>query len=145
MSAISDEANELLSRMHALRSTGDRDVQRLQDQMDRVTDWREHVRARPALSAAVAAVVGFTVVRAVFAQPSRKNAAAAPALATVASTAAANPQEKRSATRSALAFAGGMASTFLRQWISEYIKNELKGGQHGFAKTHSHERSSPFS
>ncbi len=145
MSAISDEANELLSRMHALRSTGDRDVQRLQDQMDRVTDWREHVRARPALSAAVAAVVGFTVVRAVLAQPSRQTTSSTPASAAPAANSATNVQEKRSATRSVLAFAGGMASTFLRQWISEYIKKELKVGQHGFAESRSHERSSPYS
>jgi len=119
--------------MHALRSTGDRDVRQLQNEMERVVDWREHVRARPVLSVAAAAIVGFTVVRAVFAT----RPAAVPR-----STA----QENRSASGSALAFVGGIASTMARRWIVEYVKKELKASQNGSAtKSHSHERTSSFS
>lgn len=132
MSATPDEVSELLRQMHALRTTGDRDVRQLQNEMERVTDWREHVRARPVLSAAAAATVGFTVIRAIFA--SRP----APAPLTTA-------QAKRSATGSALAFVGGMASTLARQWISDYVKKELKVGQNGSAETtRSYERSPSF-
>lgn len=133
MSAAPDEVSELQRRMHALRSTGDRDVRQLQNEMERVVDWREHVRARPVLSAVAAAVVGFTVVRAVFAtRPSP-----APLV---------RAQSTRSATGSALAFVGGMASTLARQWISDYVKKELKVGQNGSAaKSNLHERTSSFS
>lgn len=132
MSTAPDEVSELLRQMHALRTTGDRDVRQLQNEMERVADWREHVRARPLLSAAAAATVGFTVVRAIFA--SRP----APAPITVA-------RANRSATGSALAFVGGMASTLARQWISDYVKRELKVGQNGSpATSHTHERTPSF-
>ncbi len=135
MSAVPDEVGELQRRMHALRSTGDRDVRQLQNEMERVADWREHVRARPVLSAVAAAVVGFTVVRAVFAT----RPASAPVL---------RAGTNRSAAGSALAFVGGMASTLVRQWISDYVKKELKVGQNGSAakpNSRSHERTSSFS
>lgn len=148
MSVAPDEASELLSRMNALRSTGDRDVRQLQHEIERVVDWREHVRARPAAAAVTAAVVGFAVVRAGFAQRPQSPTATqtgptqtGPQLAGSTTSAAA----KKSATSSALAFVGGMASTLARQWISDYLKNELKAGSHGFAKPPSHERSSSIS
>lgn len=133
MSSTPDEVSELLRRMQALRSTGDRDVRQLQNEMDRVTDWREYVRARPIASAAAATVAGFVIVRAIFV---KRPPAVTPTTA----------QVPRSTSGSALAFIGGMASTMARQWISDYVKNELKVVQNGnTAKPLSHERTSSFS
>ena len=153
MSVTTDEANELLRRMQSLRSTGNRDVQQLQHEMERVVDWREHVRARPTASAVAAAVVGFTVVRAVFAKRPQapvqyvaaQTSQSLGQFPTSQSSASQPSPAARTAAGSALAFVGGMASTLARQWISEYLKKELKVGQHGFAKSPSHERPSSVS
>ncbi len=126
MSQKTEDVNELLQRMRTLRNSGTRDVQQLQVEMERVSDWREHVRARPVATAVTAAVVGFVVVRTSMRQQRPIAAASAP-----------QTQVHRSATSSVLGFLGGMASTFARQWVNEFIRNELKVRQHGGASQQS--------
>jgi hypothetical protein len=118
--ATPDEAADVVGRMQALRSTGDRDVRQLQHEIGRVSDWREYVRARPGLSALAAAVIGFVAVRAVFV----KKTTPAPL-----AEAASGP----SPTSSALGFVGGIVGSMARQMITEYVKKEFKAGQNGNA------------
>lgn len=125
--STSDDANDVVKRMQALRSTGDRDVLRLQYEMGRVSDWREHVRARPLLSAVAAAALGFIAVRAALGKKSQ-----APVQTAVQSPVQAAVSEKRKPTLSALGFVGGIVGSMARQVISQYVKSELKALKDGY-------------
>lgn len=66
--------HEIVQRMHALRSEGAWAAAQLPRDIDRATDWREHVRAHPIPAVLAAAALGFTLVPG----RSRSSAAAAP-------------------------------------------------------------------
>lgn len=59
---MSDHEAEIVHRMYVLRSQGTRVASMLPADLDRATDWREHVRANPVPALVGAAVLGFWLV-----------------------------------------------------------------------------------
>ena len=140
MSAIHDDSSVIISRMRELRSTGQRDVNQLHAQAERVTDWREHVRAQPVLSAIASAVVGYSIVRAVAgkAVPNQPLPVAGAHLASIT--------KPKSSSMGLLSLVGGLAASVGRQWVTEYIKKQLGGHAHGANQsTHAQQRSNDSS
>ena len=122
MSANHDEGAGIISRMRELRSTGQSDVNQLHAQAERVTDWREHDRAQPALSAIASAVVGYAVVRGLAGNASSGHPSAS-----------AQPvqfSQQKSSSKGILSLVGGIALNVGRQWVTEYLKKQLGGHAH---------------
>jgi hypothetical protein len=108
--------------MRELRFAGLKDVSQLHAQAERVTDWREHVRAQPVVSAIAASVVGFAIVRAVAnrGEPLQKVVYAPPGVVA----------RRKSASMGLLSIAGGMAASVARQWLTEYVKKQVGVNAH---------------
>ena len=124
MSANHDDSSLIISRMRKLRSTGQRDVNQLHAQAERVTDWREHARAQPVLTVIASAVVGYSVVRALVGQ------AVANQPLTVVGAHQAPITKSKSTSMGLLSLVGGVAVSVGRQWVTEYIKKQLGGQAH---------------
>jgi hypothetical protein len=140
MSAIQDEGSLIVGRMRELRSTGQSDVTQLHKQAERVTDWREHVRAQPVLTAVSSTVVGYMLVRALA-------GASTPTTARTAATAS-SAQSAKPASVSAglLSLAGGIALSVGRQWVTEYLKKQIGVNAHvANQSNYSEQRSNPRS
>ncbi len=123
MSLKTDGSAAIVSRMRELRSTGLKDVNQLHAQVERVTDWREHVRAHPGVTLAAASLLGFALVR--------KLTNVEPAGQQIFHSQPGSIVNQKSATRGLLSLAGGMAVSLGRQWLTEYIKKHV--GVHAHA------------
>jgi hypothetical protein len=134
MNAKNDESDAIRRRMRELRFAGLKDVSQLHDQAERVTDWREHVRAQPVLSAIAASLVGFTVMRTL----SGGGGSSQPVdYATPGPVA-----RRKSASMGLLSIAGGMAASLARQWLTEYVKKQVGVNAHAtHQSTNSEQRS----
>ena len=53
---------DIIDRMNTIRNSSEQHVERLHHEVERLKDWREHVKARPLLAVGVAAVAGFWLV-----------------------------------------------------------------------------------
>lgn len=122
MSANNDESDAIRKRMRELRFTGLKDVSQLHAQAERVTDWREHVRAQPVLSAIAASLVGYTVVRTIAGSGGSSQQVVYAPPGSVA--------KRRSASMGLLSIAGGMAASMARQWLTEYVKKQVGVNAH---------------
>lgn len=130
MSALPDEGSLIVRRMRELRLTGQSDVTQLHAQAERVTDWREHVRAQPVLTAVCSTVVGYMLVRALAGATvltaARGGATAQPAVASSSAQAA----KPASVSAGLLSLAGGIALSVGRQWVTEYLKKQIGVNAH---------------
>jgi|GEM_PF-7012740 len=124
MSNSNHDASDYVRRMEELRSMGRRDVKRMFQEVERVTDWREHVRSQPFMSTLAAVAVGFIVVKSVASGPVKiyPEQKATPKNA--------GTFRRTSATSGLLALMGGVASTVARQWATEFVKRQLKASNH---------------
>jgi hypothetical protein len=116
------ETEQLVSRMNAIRNVSEAHVADLHQQAQRLGDWREYVRAQPVLSVAVAACVGFVLIRNVRgvktctshtprgtdrdAKPDEVNMTAA----------------KLGVSSGLMAFAGSLASAAARQYLMQKLR-----------------------
>ena len=138
MSSSDDNSSAIVSRMRELRSTGQSDVEQLHAQVERVTDWREHVRAQPILAVVSSTAVGYLVLRALVGSGTP--------VQSVAITSPAQVANKTTASMGLLSLVGGIATSVGRQWVTEYLKKQL--GVHAHAanqSTHSEQRSNASS
>lgn len=112
MNTGSMDADEIVSRMRTLRAVGHRDVKRMHHQAERMVDWREYVQAQPLVAVAAASVAGFTLVRYLVSEVSDTG----------------TNKETQSTNKAAglLGLVGGLASAAVRQWLTEYVKRELR-------------------
>lgn len=119
--------------MRELRFAGLKDVSQLHVEADRVTDWREHVRAQPVVSTIAASVVGFTIMRAIAGrvEPLQQVVYAPPGAVA----------RRKSASMGLLSIAGGMAASLARQWLTEYVKKQVGVNAHANQSTNPDQRS----
>jgi hypothetical protein len=117
MNRNNDESAAIVSRMRELRSTGLKDVGQLHAQADRFTNWREHVRAQPVLSAIAASLVGYSAVRII---ANRTEGSQQVVYATPGQF-----EKRKSASIGLLSIASGMAASLARQWLTEYVKKQV--------------------
>lgn len=117
------DGEQLIARMNAIRNSSEQHVVRMQVEAGRLVDWREHVRAQPLLAVAVASAAGFLLVF-------RKTAPATSTPKPFASKQAEIGEPTRTTLASgAMAFAGSMVANLVKQTLSNYVKNQLAGGQ----------------
>ncbi|MCA9157908.1 MAG: hypothetical protein KDA72_06245 [Planctomycetales bacterium] len=118
------DGEQLIARMNAIRNSSQRHVERMQVEAGRLVDWREHVRAQPLLAVAVASAAGFLLVF-------RRTTPAPSTPQQLASKQVESGEAARTSLASgAMAFAGTMLGNLLKQTLSNYVKNQLAGGQH---------------
>lgn len=117
MSFNDDRRNEIIRQMRELRESGTKEVFQLHVQAERATDWREYVRSQPMLFGIAASVVGFSAVRSV----ANTGASHVPASATEVGVTA----RGKSASMGLLSLIGGLATTVVRQWVTDYVKAQI--------------------
>jgi len=101
--------------MAAVRSRGLVNARELGEEVERLGDWREHVRAHPIPLVVAAAALGYWVV------PSRPKASALP----VAASAKAPADEK--AKKAGIAgLAMGFATTLLGNAVRSYVSQQIQ-------------------
>lgn len=106
-----DDGNQLVSRMRDIRHVSRIHVADLQDEAQRLGDWREYVRARPLLSVAAAAAVGFVLT-------SRASSSKAPQAETAGS-----PPARVGVASGVLAFAASLAGNAVREFAMHKIRS----------------------
>jgi hypothetical protein len=124
----------VVRRMEAIRSVSESHVADLRQEAQRMVDWREHVRSKPLLSAAVAVVAGWTLVRGLvprraqrYEQPGR-SAAVSPDYATESAFRHSVPIRKapvRSMAAGAMAFVVPIASQVLRSFVLKTLRDSF--------------------
>ncbi len=118
------DGEQLMARMDAIRNSSQRHVVRMHAEAERLVDWREHVRAQPLLAVAAASAAGFLLIF-------RKTAPSKSAPNHFGSKQADSGEATRTTLASgAMAFAGTMLGNLVKQTLSNYVKNQLAGGQH---------------
>jgi hypothetical protein len=105
--------------MNAIRNVSESHVAGLRDEAQRLVDWREHVRAKPLLSFAVAAYLGYASMDKLaggkkHVRRTRQTDAQEDANANVATTSLAS---------GIMAFVGSMASMALREYALGKIRS----------------------
>lgn len=124
MSNSQHDASDYVRRMEELRSMGRRDVKRMFHEVERVADWREHVRSRPLMSTLAAVAVGYIMVKSVTSRPAKTYPEQkAPPIN-------ASTFQRTSASSGLLALMGGVATNVARQWAMEFVKRQLKVSKH---------------
>ena len=122
----SGDVDSLLERMDNIRSANKTHVADLQLEAGRLVDWREHVRAKPLVSVAVAALVGFSIVNARSKSEARPIQSSDNRKSTI---------KHASVASNALSIAGSMAGNMIRNYVTNYVRNKLSGEQHDFKGT----------
>ncbi len=140
MSVTTDEGSMIVSRMRELRSTGQSDVIQLHAQAERVTDWREHVRAKPLVTAVSSTVVGYMVARALAGAPVISTANNRTTIQPVGGSSSVQVAKQASMSAGLLSLAGGIALSVGRQWVTEYLKKQLGVNAHGVNQSNNSEQ-----
>ena len=139
MSFIQDDGDMIVSRMRELRSTGQSDVVQLHAQAERVTDWREHVRAQPIVTAVSSTVVGYMVARALAGVPVF-NSMNGTTIQPVGVSPSVQIAKQASMSAGLLSLASGIALSVGRQWVTEYLKKQLGVNAHGVNQSNNSEQ-----
>mgnify|MGYP003632287426 CR=1 FL=1 len=108
------EPDWLVARMNAIRNEGEVHV----SEADRLTDWREYVRANPLASFAIASAVGYSVVSSVSGRGSASKVSRKPSSEAVPADTVAS----MGITSGLMALAGSLASTAVRQYLTHKVK-----------------------
>jgi len=117
------EAEQLVSRMNAIRNVSEAHVADLHQQAQRLGDWREYVRAQPLVSVTAVACVGFILIRKL------RGANTYASRARPGEAADANPDQVGvtaatvGVSSGLMAFVGSLASAAAR----EYLLQKLRG------------------
>lgn len=120
-----DEGDELVSQMEAIRRQGVRAAQRLNHDLIRLTDWREHVRSSPILFVVAAAAVGYLIV------PRRRLENSPPVQTRLEQTGGrARPAVRLSAAGQAISglktLALSLASRWAKRIVSDFVGQQLR-------------------
>ena len=134
--------NEIVLRMRELRSAGIGGVDKLHNQAQRVTDWREHVRAQPAVAATAATLLGFFAVRTLVGSRSLARNATSQTGQQVHSEGS-HVGESSSRPKSSVLWSvvGNVASTVARQWLTRVVQKQLGEMSHAAKSNNTVERS----
>ncbi len=127
----------LIDKMNAIRNASEQHVEQLHHEVERLKDWREHVKARPVLAIGAAAVTGFWLVSKLSGLSNSGNQH--PQLrGRRRQTKAVTDEEraddiatKASLTAGAMGLVGSLASSAVRMAATHYVKSLLdKRNQH---------------
>ncbi len=128
--ATADEA-ELIERMNRIRNASEQHVAQFHHEVERLKDWREHVRAQPLLAVCASAVVGYILVSKVSKPREKPRRNAAPATERKMDESTANEvATTTSLSAGAMAFVGSLASSALRMAATHYVRSALDKRMH---------------
>jgi hypothetical protein len=126
-------AEDIMERMAAVRARGLRNARELGHDFERLSDWREHVRAHPIPLTLAALAAGFYIVPT---KPKQTPAAVASQMRAAASGPVSRAAEPVGATSTpgmkgaVLGFVGSMLANTIRGYVSHQIQTLLSGGEH---------------
>lgn len=121
---ITVDGEVLIERMNDIRNLSEQHVSALHHEAHRVTDWREHVRSKPLIAVAAAAVVGYSLFSG--ARGSKKHS-------TTNTTDEERDDEvvaKTSVASGMMAFVGSLASAAVRSYATNYFRRQFQGSSH---------------
>jgi hypothetical protein len=113
---------QICEQMAAVRSRGLVNARELGEEVERLGDWREHVRAHPVPLVLAAAALGYWAV------PARRKKAEAPPL--VGSGVAAREEKAKATTGMAgllIGFATSLAGNAIRSYVSQQVQSLVQG------------------
>lgn len=113
---------QICEQMAAVRSRGLVNARELGEEVERLGDWREHVRAHPVPLVIAAAALGFWAV------PSRRKKVEVPSL--VSSGASAREETAKAKTGMAgllVGFATSLAGNAIRSYVSQQVQSLVQG------------------
>ncbi len=141
-SATADTEDEIVLRMRELRTAGIRGVDRLHSQAQRVTDWREHVRAQPVVATTAASLLGFFAVRTLVGSSSLSGNATSQTGQQVHSKVV-HVGESSTRPKSSVLWSvvGNVVSTVARQWLTRVVQKQLGEMSHATKSNNTVERS----
>jgi hypothetical protein len=130
---LAKDALHIREKMAAVRSRGLVNARELGAEVERLGDWREHVRAHPVPLALAAAVLGYWLV------PSRPRREVPVRAAAAASAAPTPAQEEKVKTAGAagmggaiMGFAGSLLGNAIRSYVSQQVQTIFQGKEdHG--------------
>ncbi len=121
-----DEVDELIERMRAVRASGYDHAGALHGEAKRLVDWKEYVRSKPLVSIAVASLVGFSVVRGTFRSSSPSpSSTSAPGTNSVLMPTSSNQASWKS---SVIALATNVATTAVKHYFTTLVQRGKTGG-----------------
>lgn len=135
------DAAQICEQMAAVRSRGLVNARELGEEVERLGDWREHVRAHPIPLVLAAAAIGYWVV------PTRRKASKSQASSATAGGAESRDDKVKAATGFTgllLGFATSLAGNAIRNYVSQQVQSLVQGkDDHGSfvqrqAPTHRH-------
>lgn len=136
MSQAIEDDQAISARMRRVRERGHLDAYELKLGVDRLSDWREHVRSHPLPAFAASAVIGFLTTRAVFPSPQppkkvvRKGDKAKGDKAKNEEPVSENEVAAKAGITSAIAaMAGTMLMNAAKQYVTYQVQNRFRGKQ----------------
>ncbi len=127
MIAPADSTEEQLAeRMQEVRRRGHANAYHLRVGVDRVSDWKEHVKAYPIPAVVLAAVVGYWATSKLIPAKTRTKSRSE----RIADEQHQEVVTKSTATAGIAAFAGSLASNLIRQYARGYLDNYIQSLTH---------------
>jgi len=133
------ETLQICERMAAVRSRGLVNARELGEEVERLGDWREHVRAHPIPLVLAAAALGYWVV------PTRRKAPKVEPTAEVRGSSTVREEKTKGGLAGVvLGFATSLAGNAIRSYVSQQVQSLVQGkDDHGSfvqrqAPTHRH-------
>jgi hypothetical protein len=127
------EAEAIAGEMSIVRARGLRRARAMGHDFERLSDWREHVRAHPIPLAVAAMVAGYYVIPSK-SKPSdngwQKPATTSPFGMGAKQDAAERPSAKSTAGAAVLGIVGSMVSNLIRSYMSKQIHSLFSGNDH---------------
>ncbi len=123
---VGDESDRLITEMKVIRLHGATALQELSEDMTRLTDWREHVRAKPLPFMFAAAALGYMLVPSKrtsvskkapnFVVPENNNGVARPAKRVV----------NQPIANKLRAIAWAYASRWVQNYVTDLVKDQIR-------------------
>ncbi len=129
-SVSTPEETDLIERMNRIRNASEQHVAQFHHEVERLKDWREHVRAQPLLAIGASFAVGYIVVNKLTGPrkgslkvryDSRQSGADSNGADSKAAEVTASP----SFSAGAMALFGSLASSAVRMAATHYLRNML--------------------
>ena len=120
-------AEDIMERMAAVRARGLRNARELGHDFERLSDWREHVRAHPIPLTLAAFAAAFYVVPS---KPRARPAAPSTAVRTTSGETARESVNSPGVKGAVLGFVGSMLASSIRGYVSHQIQSLITGMDH---------------
>ena len=130
MAQTIEDDDSLAAQMQGVRERGHLDAYELKLGVDRLSDWREHVRSHPLAAVAASAVAGFVITRSVFPGPQPPKKVVRKGKAKGEDEIDENEVAVKAGAASAVtAVVGTLLTNAAKQYVSYQLQNRFRGRQ----------------